>query len=232
MPKTFRFGVIDGIPNLAIKFDGYEQAKAKIAQLPRLVQRKVLRNSVAAAARPVVKAVKGHAKSISRHSRTHEGVGATARSIVATTKTSKRNPAVAYALVGARRGYFERIHLTKTGRRRGVKSIQTVKRLGRRGGLRKTRLKNIGPSARRARLRPTQGKASSLIRKPTRYLHLLEKGRHKTPKTWPGFGLLVNSARGTRWVSVALFQKTMRAGITRELARIKGVRPDIAVRAA
>ena len=224
MAAAYRFrGPTSG---LAVRFEGAEHTKRALAGLPAAVQRKVLRFAVAAAARPVASAVRQNLKAGSAASRRHEGVGAAARSVAVKVATSRRDPAVAYALIGARRGYSEMVTLKDTGKdREQVESI-TARRVTKRGKRNRVSvttertLKYLGKIGRKARL--SRRSNSSLKRVPSRYLHLLEKGANnvRSGKRWAGWHSLSNAASATASAARSAFTRVMDAGISREFQRL------------
>lgn len=224
MAAAYRFrGATSG---LAVRFEGAEHTKRALAGLPAAVQRKVLRFAVAAAARPVAVAVRQNLKAGSAASRSNAGVGAAARSVAVKVATSRRDPAVAYALVGARRGYSEMVTLKDTGKdREEVESI-TVRRVTKRGKRNRVSvtterpLKYLGKIGRKARL--SRRSNSSLKRVPSRYLHLLEKGANnvRSGKRWAGWHALSNAAAATASAARSAFIRVMDAGISREFQRL------------
>ena len=166
---------VGGVRGLAVRIEGAEQTKRALAGLPAAVQRKVLRGAVAAAARPVTKTMRRLAKSYSAASKQQEGIGATARAIAQKVRTSKRDPATAYAVIGARRDHVELVDIKhSTG---AVAGITQVRRRNKKGAVRRRNLKNLGPIARKARLNPRR--ENNRKRRPSRYLHLIEKGGKK-----------------------------------------------------
>ena len=225
MAASYRFrGATSG---LAVRFEGAEHTKRALAGLPAAVQRKVLRFAVAAAARPVASAVRQNLKAGSAASRRHEGVGAAARSVAVKVATSRRDPAVAYALIGARRGYSEMVTLKDTGKdREQVESItaRRVTKVGKKGArvtrITDTKLKYLGKIGRKSRL--SRRSNSSLKRVPSRYLHLLEKGANnvRSGKRWAGWHALSNAASATASAARSAFTRVMDAGISREFQRL------------
>lgn len=204
---------VGGIRGLSVKFVGAEQTKRALAMLPAAIQRRVLRNAVAAAARPVTRAIKAGARTASAQSRRHEGVGTTSRAIIQKVATSKRDPAVAFAKIGARRGYTEFIQLDKT-RVSGITAERRTRR--RRGAAKVTRrsLKNLGPAARKARLNPKSNTSNK--RTPTRYLHLIEKGSRRSR----GHGFMQQAAAGQISASRGAFARIMHQGVQREFSKM------------
>lgn len=209
---------IGGIRGLAVKFVGAEQTKRALAELPAAIQRRVLRNAVAAAARPVTKMVKHGAKLASAQSRRHEGIGTTARSIVQKVATSKKDPSVAFALIGARRGYSEFVNLVDETRRSGVSrvTVQRRTRRGRKGATKvsQRQLKNLGPVARRARLNPKSNTTHKRV--PTRYLHLFEKGSKRSM----GSKFMQYAALSQIAASRGAFARVLDDGIAREFSKM------------
>lgn len=205
---------VGGIRGLAVKFVGAEETKRALAMLPAAIQRRVLRNAVAAAARPVTKTMRQLAKTASAQSKRREGIGTTARSIVQKVATSKRNPAVAYAMIGARRGYSELVNIDALRRVSGV-SVRRETRRGRRGtNVRERNLKNLGPVARRARLDPKSN--SSRKRVPTRYLHLIEKGTRRSR----AYKFMRHAAMNAAGASKQAFLRILSDGISREFNKM------------
>lgn len=209
--KIFTVG---GIRGLAVRFEGADTVKRGLAQLPYLVQRKVLRLAVAAAARPVTAAVRQGAKAYSAGSLRKEGIGTTTRSIVQKVATSKSNPAVAYAVIGARKGYTEFVTLDSDHK---VSAIQVAKRIRKAKGrtvVNGRSLTNLGPIARKARLNPKSN--STHKRVPSRYLHLIEIGGKKRRIRAGRF--IETAARSTIVASRTKFAEVLEHGVKRELA--------------
>lgn len=198
---------------LGVRVEGADQTIDALAQLPLAVQRRILRGALTAAARPVAAAVRRMAKQESAQSKRKEGVGTTARSIIAKVQTSKRDQTIAYGLVGARRGYAEIVRLNKEGRVASIRARRRGKKI--RKGVYEVdgrELKNLGPVARKARLNP--GKKSTHKRVPTRYLHLFEK-RGRSPAR-----ILDRAATATASQSMVAFNRILFAGINREFSKM------------
>lgn len=205
---------IGGIRGLAVQVQGDKETIAALAQLPVRVQRRVLRQGMAAAARPVVQAMKSGAKSASAASKRKEGVGTTARAIISKVQTSKRDPSIAYALVGARRGYAEFLTFDKSVGKSNVTTIQTQRRI-RKGGknvIRRRDLKNLGPIARKARLDPRSNSARKRV--PSRYLHLFEKRGSASGR------FMDKAARTSASSSMVAFNRVFLAGLHREFQKM------------
>ncbi len=217
-------GNVGGIRGLAVQFTGAEETKRALALLPGVVQRRLLRYATAAAARPIVAYVKQYANAYSRTSRRGEAIGTVGRSITSKVATSKKNPAVAYALIGARRGYGEFVTFhSDTDRRAGVAhvSIQTRKVLSRRNGriyskVTSRDLKNIGPIARKARLDPKSNSTRKRI--PSRYLHLIEKGG--TARKIRAGNMLSNAADNAAGAAQDAYTRVMLQGMIREFDKM------------
>lgn len=209
---------VGGIRGLAVKFVGADETKRALALLPAAVQRRVLRNAVAAAARPVTKAMRAGARTAASQSRRREGIGTTARSIVQKVATSKRDPSVAYAVIGARRGYSEMVSLVDETKRSAVKNIRVRRQTkrGRRGTTKVTErdLKNLGSVARKARLNPKSN--STHKRVPSRYLHLIEKGTKRSR----GYGFMQSAAGGQISAVRDAFARVLDEGLIREFNRM------------
>jgi hypothetical protein len=204
---------IGGIRGLAVRVQGARETIDALAQLPVAAQRRVLRQGMAAAARPVVKAMKAGAKSASASSKRKEGVGTTSRAIISKVKTSKRDPSIAYAIVGARRGYAEFLTFDKSAGKANVMTIQTQRRI-RKGGksvIRRRDLKNLGPIARKARLDARSNSARKRV--PSRYLHLFEK------RGSSGGRFMDKASRQSANQSMVAFNRVFFAGINREFAK-------------
>lgn len=198
---------------LGVRVEGAEQTIDALAQLPLAVQRRIMRGALTAAARPVAAAVRRMAKQESARSKRKEGVGTTARAIIAKVQTSKRDPTIAYGLVGARRGYAEFLTFDKSAGKSNVMTIQTQRRI-RKGGknvIRRRDLKNLGPVARKARLDARSNSARKRV--PSRYLHLFEK-RGRSPAR-----ILDRAATATASQSMVAFNRIFFAGINREFAK-------------
>ena len=212
--------------SLAVRFEGAEHTKRALAGLPAAVQRKVLRFAVAAAARPVASAVRQNLKAGSAASRRHEGVGTSARSVAVKVATSRRDPAVAYALIGARRGYSEMVTLKETGKEREAVESITVRRVTKRGKrgrvsvTKERKLKYLGPIASRARLSKSSNTTHKRV--PSRYLHLLEKGslNARSGQMWKGRRALQKAADATVSAARSAFIRVMDSGISREFQRL------------
>lgn len=216
-PATFRrtktIRNIGGIRGLAVQVQGARETIEALAKLPVAVQRRVLRQGMAAAARPVVQAMKAGAKSASVASRRKEGVGTTARAIISKVATSKRDPSIAYAVVGARRGYGEFLTFARSAGKTGVATIQTQRRIRKNGKnvIRRRDLKNLGPIARKARLDPRSNSARKRV--PSRYLHLFEKRGSA--------GRFMNqAARSSASASQQAFHRVFMNGLVREFGRM------------
>lgn len=208
---------IGGIRGLAVRVDGAQEAIQALATLPVRVQRRVVRLAMAAAARPVVQAMKAGARAASKKSKRGEGIGTTARAIVSKVATSKKDPSIAYAVVGARRGYAEFVTLhSDWDRRAGVAHIQTQRRIRRKGKnvIRRRDLKHIGPIARKARLDPKSN--STRKRVASRYLHLFEKRGTRRPA--PRF--MDAAARSSASAAVTAFNRVFMNGLVREFHRM------------
>jgi hypothetical protein len=217
--KIPTYSNVGGIRGLAIKFVGAETAKRDLARLKPTIQKKLLRQGVASAARPVLKLARQYAKQTSAASTRSEGIGTTARALGMKVATSKRDAGVAYAIIGAKRGYFEYVTLMDRNKRSGVKEVSVPRR--RRGGkVEHVPLKNLGPIARKARLSPQRQKdgthAERIRRVPSRYLHLIDKGTRRS-----------RAGKFMRWAayngraeSRAAFAENISAGLTREFAKL------------
>lgn len=209
---------IGGVRGLAVSVQGADETIRALAQLPAAVQRRVFRQGMAAAARPVVSAMKAGARKASHESRRKEGVGTTARAIVSKVATSKRDPSIAYALVGARRGYAEFLTFDKSAGKSDVMTIQTQRLMRRvRGGRRQRKvvrrdLKNLGPIARNARLDPRSNSARKRI--PSRYLHLFEKRGRGAPR------FMDQAARSSAMASRQAFNRVFFSGLDREFRKL------------
>lgn len=200
---------------LAVHVEGAIETQRALAMLPTAVQRKVLRQALAAAGRPVLAAMRAGAKAYERGST--ESIGAVGRSLTVKVATSKRDPSIAYALVGAKRGYAEIVRLNEKGvvqslrtRRRGKKLRQGVYAVKGRN------LKNLGPVARKARLDPRNGLTQR--RTPTRYLHLIELGG-KSRKIRAGHfmdGAAISASSASRQAFMRVFD----AGLHREFMKM------------
>jgi hypothetical protein len=206
---------VRGIRGLAVQIDGAEQTMRALAQLPAAAQRRVLRQGLAAAARPVRAAMKAGAAAYERGSA--ESIGAVGRSLGVKVASSKKNPAIAYAMVGALRGYAETVTLNKVGE---VQSLRVRRFRGRKvNGVQKVgsrQLKNIGPTARKARLDPRNGLIQR--RKPTRYLHLIELGPRGRIKRAGNF--MDKAARSAASASMQAFDRVFSAGLHREFQKM------------
>lgn len=206
---------VGGVRGLAVNITGDRQTIQALAQLPAAVQRKVLRQALAAAARPVRAAMKTGAVAYERGST--EAFGTTGRSLTVKVQTSKKNPSIAYALVGAKRGYSETVRLNQQG------AIQTL-RVSRRGrklrrgvtAIKSRELKNLGPIARKARLDPKKGQIQR--RTPTRYLHLIETGG-KGRRIRAG-QFMDKAATGASMASRQAFNRVFGVGLHREFQRM------------
>lgn len=206
---------VRGIAGLAIQVDGAEETQRALALLPAAVQRRVLRQALATAARPVRNAMKAGARQYEQGS--PEAIGTTSRALTVKVSTSKKNPAVAYAVVGAARGYAETVNLSKTG---AVQALR-VRRRGKqiRKGVYKVRsrsLKNIGPQARKARLDPRNGRIQRRV--ASRYLHLIETGGKKRKIRAGHF--MDKAAISAGPESRAKFEQVFDAGLHREFQRM------------
>lgn len=212
--KTIRN--IGGIRGLAVRITGATETLHALAQLPVRMQRRVYRQGMAAAARPVVQAMKAGARAASAKSIRSEGVGTTARAIVSKVATSKRDPSIAYAIVGARRGYAEFLTFDKSAGRANVMTIQSQKRIRKKGKtvIRRRDLKNLGPIARKARLDPRSNSARKRV--PSRYLHLFEKRGTRRPA--PRF--MDAAARSSASAAVTAFNRIFMDGLVREFHRM------------
>jgi len=200
---------------LAVRLLGSDAIKRDLARLTVTIQRKLLRNAVAASARPVAKMLKQYMRADAAKSPRQESIGASVRSIGIKVGTSKSDPGVAYAKIGARRGYAEIVKIDQTG---SVQSI-SVRRRGkkiRRGvhSVKHRALKNIGPIARKARLNPKQGRTQRRI--PTRYLHLIEKGTRRSRAYKFMRAAEENAAHASRMA----FGASIEHGITREFGKL------------
>lgn len=211
---------------LAVKVVGSQKTKRQLELLPVLVQRKILRLAVAAGARPVADEMRGRLRRISAASKRHEGIGTAARSIVVKTASKKSDPNVAYAVVGARRGYGEIATLragVSAGHSAAVKNVTAYKviKRGRRGSLRVNLSDNIrlSPSARKARLRPTKGLRDLNKRVPSRYLHMLERGRYVRPPHWTGWHFAERTARRLAGTVNMIIRRQIIIGLQREMKR-------------
>lgn len=206
---------VGGIRGLAVQIDGDEQTRRALALLPAAVQRRVLRQALAAAARPVRAAMKSGAREYS--SKSPEAFGVAERSLIVKVSTSKKTPSVAYAVVGAARGYAETVQIDRQGEIQSRRVSRRGKKL--RTGVHKVhsrQLKNIGPQARKARLDPRKGLIQR--RKPTRYLHLIELGG-KTRRIRAGH-FMDRAARSANAASVLKFNERFAAGMKREFDRM------------
>lgn len=204
---------IGGIRGLAVRVEGDAQTIQALATLPVAVQRRVVRLAMAAAARPVAQAMKAGARAASKKSKRKEGIGTTARSIVSKVATSKRDPSIAYAVVGARRGYTEFVTLDANRAVAAIRARRRGKQL--RAGVHKVRsrqLKNLGPIARKARLNPKSN--STHKRVPSRYMHLFEK-RGKRPHRF-----MDNAARSSASAAKDAFTRVFMNGLHREFQRM------------
>lgn len=213
---------VAGIRGLAVKFVGSESVKRDLSTLKPRIQRRLLRQAVASAARPVAKLMRRYAKQSSTESDRNEGIGTTARSIDMKVGTSRKDPGVAYAFIGAKRGYVELVHLERKDRRSGVRKIVVGNRRGRTrllgpGNKRRMHyrpLKNLGPVARKARLDPKSNTA--LKRVPTRYLHLIEKGTGRSR----AYKFMRYAAHNGKADSRSKFAENIREGIVREFGKL------------
>lgn len=211
---------VGGIRGLAVKFVGAESVKRDLARFTPNIQKRLLRQAVASAGRPVMKLVRQYAKQASAQSDRQQGIGASARSIAMKVGTSKKDAGVAYALIGARRGYTEFVAVGQDRRVKAI-AIEQVKR-GRRNRRRVItsvqfrELKNLGPVARSARLNPKLKANQTRKRIPTRYLHLFEKGSRRS-----------RAAKFMRWAahngreeSRTKFAANIREGLVREFSKL------------
>lgn len=206
---------VGGIRGLAVQIDGADETKRALAMLPAAVQRRVLRQALAAAARPVKAAMKRGA--IAYEQGSTEAFGTTGRSLIEKVATSKRNPSIAYAVVGARRGYAEIARINQAGEIQGLRTRRRGKKL--RSGLYKVRgrqLKNLGPLARKARLNPKHGLTQR--RTPSRYLHLIELGGKKRKIRAGHF--MDKAALSAGSESRDAFSRVFGDGVAREFARM------------
>lgn len=206
---------VGGIRGLAVQIDGAEQTMRALATLPAAVQRRVLRQGLAAAARPVRTAMKAGAIAYERGST--ESIGAVSRSLAVKVATSKKNPAIAYAMVGAARGHAEIARIDASGAIQKLRTRRHGKRL-RQGvyAVKGRDLKSIGPTARKARLDPRNG--LNQRRTPTRYLHLIELGGKKRPIRAGHF--MDNAAKSAYPASMREFDRVFAAGMHREFMKM------------
>lgn len=217
-PATFRrtrtVRNIGGIRGLAVRVTGANETIQALAKLPVAVQRRVLRQGMAAAARPVVQAMKAGAKSASKASERHEGIGSTARAIISKVATSKRDPSIAYAVVGARRGYAEFLTFDRSAGKTGVRTIEAQRRMRRKGKnvTRRRQLKSLGPIARKARLDPRSNSARKRV--PSRYLHLFEK------RGAAGGRFMDKASRSSASASQQAFHRVFMNGLVREFSKM------------
>lgn len=206
---------VGGVKGLAVRVDGAAETINALAMLPAAVQRRVLRQALAAAARPVMTAMKAGAIAYERGSQ--EAMGAVGRSLAVKVATSKRDPSIAYAMVGAKRGYAEIVRLNTEGKVQSIRTRRRGKKL-RQGvyAVKGRNLKSLGPTARAARLDPRNGLTQR--RTPTRYLHLLELGpRGRIGRSGHFMDKAAISARAT---SMQKFNERLFAGIDREFGRM------------
>jgi hypothetical protein len=205
---------VGGVRGLAVRVEGAKETINALAQLPAGVQRRVLRQALAAAARPVMAAAKAGAKAYENQS--SEAVGTVGRSFAVKVATSKRDPSIAYALVGAKRGYAEIVRINQQGAVQSLRVRRRGKKL-RKGvyAVKGRNLKNLGPTARKARLDPKNGLTQR--RTATRYLHLIELGPRGRIQRKGGF--MDNAAKSSARASVTDFNRILFAGINREFAK-------------
>lgn len=223
-----RISSVGGVFGLKVEIVGDVQTANALAKLPAAVQRKVARLAIAAKARPIQNAMKLGARRASASSRRQEGIGATARSIATKVETSKKNPWVTYARIGARRGYYEFIHLQDDQKRSGVSHVTTITRK-RRGSGRKAvyedrggRLKTLSARGRKARLSPNRHKdgthGGAIKRGPSRYLHLIETGGRKGRLR--AYRFMDQAARTGHAAGQTAYIQKMDDGIRREFAKL------------
>lgn len=218
--KQARISSVGGVHGLKVEIVGDVQTARALSQLPTRVQRAIARHAIAAKARPIAKAMKAGAAMAARDSIRHEGIGTTSRAISMKVATSKRNPWVTYAKVGARRGYTEFVTLLDDTKRSAPKGVAVVKQIRRgrgRRGVREDRvslLKSMSARTRRARLDPKSNSTRKRI--PSRYLHLIEKGT----KRFLGYQFMERSAELGKTAGQAAYMRVLDEGIKREFAKL------------
>jgi hypothetical protein len=215
-----RISSVGGIFGLKVEIVGDVKTANALAQLPTAVQRRVARQAIAAKARPIQAAMKAGARQASLSSKRQEGIGTTSRAIATKVGTSKRQPWVTYAKVGARRGYTEFVTLQDETKRSAPSKVSVVKQIRRgrgRRGVREDRvslLKNMSARTRHARLDPKSN--STRKRVPSRYLHLIEKGTRRSR----AYRFMAQAAQVGKTLGQAAYMKIMDEGIKREFAKM------------
>lgn len=205
---------------LKVDIVGDIQTANALAMLPARVQRRISRLAIAAKARPIAKAMKAGALQASMSSVRKEGIGTASRAIATKVGTSKRDPWVTYAKVGARRGYTEFVTLQDETKRSAPSKVSVVKQIRRgrgRRGVREDRvalLKNMSARTRDARLDPKSN--STRKRVPSRYLHLIEKGTRRSL----AYRFMQRAAEVGKTLGQAAYMKVMKDGIDREFAKL------------